>query len=155
MAENAFKVFMRQHPPVGELVDRADAVLWETTVLNPILKERLRIALAEAVGCSYCARVRTTHEGRPILDGDAEVPAAERRRIELVESYAAAVVGSGEPPDEMTRRVQEEFTAEEFADLIFTMSWYIGTQHVGRLMHWDQQCPVAPIRDMVESGAAA
>jgi hypothetical protein len=28
-------------------------------------------------------------------------------------------------------------------------------QHVGRLMHWDDSCPVAPIRKMVEAGDAA
>jgi hypothetical protein len=28
-------------------------------------------------------------------------------------------------------------------------------QHVGRVMHWDQACPVEPIRRLVESGEAA
>ena len=27
-------------------------------------------------------------------------------------------------------------------------------QHVGRLMHWDDSCPVAPIRALVEAGDA-
>jgi alkylhydroperoxidase family enzyme len=156
MPANVFNVFMSQHPPIGELVDRANAVLWDQSALNPVVKERMRIALAEAIGCSYCVRFRTDAEGELILDGDPSLPAEERRKAELAEEYARAVVDrSGAPPDELTERLQREFSPAEFTDLVFSIGWFTGMQHVGRVMHWDNACPVAPIREMVEAGEAA
>jgi alkylhydroperoxidase family enzyme len=156
MPANVFNVFMSKHGPIGELVDQANTVLWEETALDPVIKERMRIALAETIGCSYCARFRTDDESGLILERDGELSEGERRRAELAEAYARAVVeSSGEPPDELTVLVQSQFTPAEFTDLVFSMGWFIGMQHVGRVMHWDNSCPVAPIRKMVEAGEAA
>lgn len=156
MPANVFNVFMSEHPPIGELVDQANTVLWDRSALDPVIKERMRIALAEAIGCSYCARFRTDDGGEPILGRDAELSAKDRERAELAEVFARAVVErSGEPPDELTALVQNHFSAAEFTDLVFSIGWFIGMQHVGRLMHWDESCPVAPIREKVEAGEAA
>ena len=70
MPANAFDLFMAEHEPVGQLVAQANTVLWEQSALHPVVKERMRIALAEAIGCSYCARFRTDLGGQPILSGD-------------------------------------------------------------------------------------
>ena len=59
MPANVFNVFMSEHPPIGKLVDEANTVLWDQSALDPVVKERMRIALAESIGCSYCARFRT------------------------------------------------------------------------------------------------
>lgn len=151
MPANAFELFMSSHPPVGELVDRANAAMWDQSALNPIVKERVRIALAEAIGCSYCARFRTEADGGPLLE--ATLSDAEERRAELAQRYAACVVG-GSATDELTADMQDLFSEAEFADLVFSIGWFIGMQHVGRLMHWDDSCPVAPIRKLVEAGEA-
>ena len=34
-------------------------MLWDQGALDPVVKERMRIALAEEIGCSYCVRFRT------------------------------------------------------------------------------------------------
>lgn len=151
MPANAFDLFMSRHAPVGRLVEHANAVLWEETALDPVVKERMRIALAEAIGCSYCARFRTEASGELVLDG--ELSGEDARKAELAERFAVAVV-SGNADDEMTLAAQEELSPAEFSDLVFSMGWFIGMQHVGRLMHWDQSCPVAPIRRLVEAGEA-
>lgn len=145
MPANAFDTFMAQHPPTGELVACANAVLWEESALNPMVKERMRIALAEAVGCSYCARFRT--------DVSGDLSERDVLKAELAEAFSRAVVG-GTADDELTVQMQEHFTPAEFADLVFSMGWFIGMQHVGRLLHWDEACPVAPIRKLVEAGDA-
>jgi hypothetical protein len=155
MPANAFDLFMDQHPPVGELVQHANTVLWNQGALSPFVKERLRIALAEAIGCSYCARFRTDLGGQPILDGGAAEPSTtDARKASLAEQFGVAVV-AGNATDELTVEIQQEFSANEFADLVFSMGWFIGMQHVGRVMHWDDSCPVSPIRALVESGEAA
>ena len=150
MSANAFELFMDQHPPVGDLVVRAGNVLWEQSALDPVVKERVRIVLAEAIGCSYCTRFRTEIDGRPILDEHRERDA----KAVSAETFARAVVAD-EATDEMSERMQEQFSPAEFADLVFSIGWFIGMQHVGRLMHWDNSCPVAPIRAAVEAGEAA
>lgn len=150
MPNNAFDIFMDQHPPVGGLVRQANDVLWDQSALDPVVKERVRIALAEVIGCSYCVRFRTDLDGTPILAGDEQLD----RKGQKAEEFARAV-GANEATDEMTVAMQEEFTPAEFADLVFSIGWFIGMQHVGRLMHWDDSCPVAPIRWLVESGKAA
>jgi hypothetical protein len=146
MPANAFDTFMAQHPATGELVRHANAVLWEESAMHPVVKERMRIALAEAVGCSYCARFRTAVSG--------ELSEQDVHKAELAEAFGRAVV-AGTADDELTMRMQEHFPPAEFADLVFSIGWFIGMQHVGRLMHWDDACPVAPIRALVEAGAAA
>lgn len=151
MPANAFDVFMGIHPPVGELVARANAVLWEDTALSPVVKERMRIALAEAIGCSYCARFRTERSGEVLLRAAASPE--EERKAELAEKFAVAVA-DGSAHDELTLEMQSVFARDEFTDLVFSIGWFIGMQHVGRLMHWDQSCPVAPIRRLVEAGEA-
>jgi hypothetical protein len=148
MPANAFEVFMSYHAPVGRLVDHANAVLWDESALNPVVKERMRIALAEAIGCSYCARSRTESSGELVLD--SAISPEDARKSELVERFAAGVV-TGDATDEMTVDIQRELSPGEFTDLVFSMGWFIGMQHVGRLMHWDDSCPVAPIRKMVEA----
>ena len=116
----------------------------------------MRISLAKEIGCSYCARFRTDDAGTLIVDRDEELSAEEQRKAALVERFAVAVVTSdGEPPDALTIEVQEHFDEAEFTDLIFSLGWFIGMQFVGRLMHWDNACPVAPIRELVEAGEAA
>jgi alkylhydroperoxidase family enzyme len=150
MPANAFDLFMGEHPPVGELVARAGAVLWDGSALDPVVKERMRIALAEEIGCSYCFRFRTDLDGTPLVDGNEQLD----RKGRLAEQFARAVA-SDTATDDMTVAMQAEFTPAEFSDLVFSIGWFIGMQHVGRLMHWDDSCPVAPIRALVEIGAAA
>jgi hypothetical protein len=111
----------------------------------------MRIALAEEIGCSYCARFRTSLGGQPVLDAGE---LANERKASLAERFAVAVA-SDEATDELVIEMQGEFTDAEFADLVFSVGWFIGMQHVGRLMHWDNACPVAPIRELVEAGEAA
>jgi hypothetical protein len=48
-----FERFMSSHVPVGALVEQVDEVLWEKSAIDPVIKERARIASAEALGCSY------------------------------------------------------------------------------------------------------
>jgi hypothetical protein len=151
MPANAFELFMAGHPPVRRLVDQANSVLWDESALSPVVKERMRIALAEAIGCSYCVRFRTDMSGELVLE--AAVSDADARKGELAERFAAAVAGDG-ADDDLTVAMQEEFSPAEFTDLVFSMGWFIGMQHVGRLMHWDDACPVAPIRKLVEAGEA-
>jgi alkylhydroperoxidase family enzyme len=153
MPANVFEVFMGQHPPIAKLVDHANRVLWDESALTPFVKERMRIALAREIGCSYCARFRTDLDGQPILDRDS-VGVDEQRKAELAERFAVAVA-SGNATDELVVKMQREFSSTEFADLVFSIGWFIGMQHVGRLMHWDNACPVAPIRELVEAGQAA
>ena len=150
MPANAFDLFMREHPPIGELVGRANHVLWDESALDPVVKERLRIALAEEIGCSYCVRFRTDLDGSAIVDGSEQLD----RKGRLAEEFARAVA-SDAATDETTVAMQQEFTPAEFSDLVFSIGWFIGMQHVGRLMHWDDSCPVAPIRALVETGEAA
>jgi hypothetical protein len=154
MPANAFDLFMAEHRPIGELVARANAVLWEESALHPIVKERLRIRLAEAIGCTYCARFRTDLAGTRVLDGEAELSPEEQRRAAVAERFAVDCY-TGAATDETTAATQEVFTAAEFTDLVFSIGWFIGMQHVGRVMHWHQACPVEPIRRLVESGEAA
>ena len=151
MSDNAFDLFMAGHPPVGELVEHANEVLWNRGALSPVVKERMRIALAEAIGCAYCARFRTDLAGEPILDGSGPEPDAHK--AELAERFATGIAG-GVVDDDLTAAMQHEFSAAEFTDLVFSLGWFIGMQHVGRLMHWDEACPVAPIRELVEAGKA-
>jgi alkylhydroperoxidase family enzyme len=125
-------------------------VLWDQSALDPVVKERVRIALAEVIGCSYCVRFRTDLGGSPIVDGREQLD----RRGRMAEDFARAVA-SDTTTDALTVAMQQEFTAAEFSDLVFSIGWFIGMQHVGRLMHWDDSCPVAPIRALVETGEAA
>jgi hypothetical protein len=152
MPANAFDLFMAQHAPVGELIAHANTVLWDESALHPVVKEHMRIALAEAVGCSYCARFRTDLEGEPVLD--RELTAEEQEKTRVAEEFAVACY-SGRATDELTEGTQRSFTPAEFADLVFSIGWFIGMQHVGRVMHWDEACPVEPIRRLVEAGEAA
>jgi hypothetical protein len=147
MPANAFDLFMGEHPPVGGLVAHANTVLWDESALDPVVKERMRIALAEEIGCSYCFRFRTDLGGASLAGG-------HEGKAELAERFARAVA-SGTATDELTVEMQQEFSAAEFSDLVFSIGWFIGMQHVGRLMHWDDACPVAPIRALVETGDAA
>lgn len=154
MAEtaNVFQVFMGKHEPIGALVDHADEVLWRRSALAPAVKEELRIAAAEAVGCSYCTRYRTEGDGKRILD--EELSPEDREKAALAKRFVTALA-RGEESDELTIEAEQLLTEAEFTDLVFSSGWFIGMQHVGRLMHWDNACPVAPIREMVESGQAA
>ena len=154
MPANAFDLFMAEHEPIGELVAHANTVLWEESALHPVVKERMRIKLAEAIGCSYCARFRTDVAGERILDDGDSLSAEEQRKSTVAERFAVACYTSS-ATDELTVETQEAFTPAEFTDLVFSIGWFIGMQHVGRLMHWDQACPVAPIRKLVEAGEAA
>ena len=150
MPANAFDLFMGEHPPIGELVGHANTVLWDKSVLDPVVKERMRIALAEEIGCSYCFRFRTDLGSGPIADGSEPLD----RKAALAEGFARAVA-TDTATDALTVEMQEAFTTAEFTDLVFSIGWFIGMQHVGRLMHWDDSCPVAPIRALVETGDAA
>lgn len=154
MPANAFDLFMAQHPPVGALIAHANAVLWGETALNPVVKERLRIALAEVIGCSYCARFRTDLAGQTVLEREGELSPYEQEQALIAERFAVACY-SGTADDDLTAEVQGSFTPAEFADLVFSIGWFIGMQHVGRVMHWDEACPVEPIRRLVEAGEAA
>lgn len=145
---------MAEHEPVGELVAHANDVLWVETALHPVVKERMRIALAEAIGCSYCARFRTDLAGERILDEQESLSAEDQRKVALAERFAVDCF-TGKATDELTAEIQRGFSPAEFTDLVFSIGWFIGMQHVGRLMHWDQECPVAPIRKLVEAGEAA
>ena len=150
MPANAFDLFMGRHPPIGELVGQANQVLWDRSALDPVVKERMRIALAEEIGCSYCVRFRTDLDGSPIVDGNEQL---DRKGV-MAERFARAVA-SNTATDALTVEMQQEFTPAEFSDLVFSIGWFIGMQHVGRLMHWDDACPVAPIRAAVGTGDAA
>jgi hypothetical protein len=145
---------MDQHRPVGELVVHANTVLWDDSALNPVVKERMRIALAEAIGCSYCARFRTDMDGRPILEAESGLSAEDERKAELASRFAVGAYRGG-ATDELVAEAEAVLTPAELTDLVFSVGWFIGMQHVGRLMHWDESCPVAPIRRLVESGEAA
>jgi alkylhydroperoxidase family enzyme len=153
MPDNVFEVFMGQHPPVLDAVFAANTALWEQSCLDPVLKERMRIAGAEAIGCSYCARFRTESGGQAILDTDSPIDPASEQRIRLAEEF---IVGAVERRDldDLIQELQDHFTPAQFAELVFSVGWFIGMQHVGRFMHWDNACPVAPIRSLVEQGAA-
>ena len=48
-----FETFMAQHEPLSELISHIDEAFWEQSAIRPALKERLRIASAEALACSY------------------------------------------------------------------------------------------------------
>ena len=154
MPANVFDVFMSEHPPIGALVATANTVLWDESALHPAVKERMRIRLAEAIGCSYCARFRTDLDGTPILESGESLSPENEEKARAAERYAVACYG-GSAPDELTAETQEIFTPAEFTDLVFSIGWFIGMQHVGRVMHWDNACPVAPIRKLVEAGEAA
>lgn len=154
MPANAFDLFMAEHEPVGRLVVQANMVLWEQSALHPVVKERMRIALANEIGCSYCARFRTDLDGARILSGDEALSEEDERKATIAERFAVACF-SGAATDDLTVETQEAFTAAEFTDLVFSIGWFTGMQHVGRLMHWDDACPVAPIRQLVEAGEAA
>jgi alkylhydroperoxidase family enzyme len=154
MPANVFDVFMGQHPPLGDLVEHANRVLWDESALSPVVKERMRIALAQEIGCSYCARFRTDLDGKPILEGGESISREDERKAELAERFGVAVA-SGVATDEQVVEMQQAFSDAEFADLVFSVGWFTGMQHVGRLMHWDNSCPVAPIRELVEAGKAA
>jgi hypothetical protein len=154
MPANVFDVFMSEHPPISGLVEHANTVLWDQGALHPVVKERLRIRLAEAIGCSYCARFRTDLDGTPILAGAESLSPEDEVKAMAAERYAVACYG-GSATDELTAETQEVFTRAEFTDLVFTTGWFIGMQHVGRVMHWDNACPVEPIRKLVEAGEAA
>ena len=78
----------------------------------------------------------------------------DKEKARAAERYAVACY-SGSAIDELTEETQEIFTSEEFTDLVFSIGWFIGMQHIGRVMHWDNACPVAPIRKLVEAGEAA
>jgi len=145
---------MAQHGPVGELVERANTVLWDQSALDPVVKERMRIALAEAIGCSYCARFRTDIDGRPVLEAESSVSVEDDRKAELAARFAVAAYRGG-ATDELVAEAEQVLTPAELTDLVFSVGWFIGMQHVGRLMHWDESCPVAPIRKLVEAGEAA
>jgi len=152
MAENVFEVFMGQHPPLLDAVHAANDALWEASCLEPVLKERMRIAGAKAIGCSYCASFRTQSNGHEILAGDTVGLAAETR-TRLAEEFMVGAIERRDL-DQSIAELQEHFSAAEFADLVFSIGWFIGMQHVGRFMHWDNACPVAPIRQLVEQGIA-
>lgn len=154
MPANVFDVFMSQHAPIGELVEHANLVLWDQSALPPVVKERMRIVLAEEIGCSYCARFRTNLDGTPVLEGKESGQGDNEAKAELAERFAVAVA-SGGATDELVVEMQQQFTDAEFADLVFSIGWFIGMQNVGRVMHWDNACPVAPIRELVEAGKAA
>lgn len=151
MPANAFDLFMNEHRPAGEAVAAASRALWSQTAIDPVIKERVRIALAEEIGCSYCVRFRTDIDGKPILERSAD---KEEEKAQRLEAFARSVA-SKTVTDEETVGVQEVLTPGEFSDLVFSIGWFIGMQHVGRLMHWDDACPVAPIRALVESGEAS
>jgi alkylhydroperoxidase family enzyme len=153
MPENVFEVFMAQHPPLLDAVHAANGALWDASCLDPVLKERMRIAGAEAIGCSYCARFRTETNGRPILAGEDSSDEADQEGIRLAEEFIVAAVERRDL-DGLIVQLQEHFSPAEFADLVFSVGWFIGMQHVGRFMHWDNACPVAPIRELVEQGVA-
>jgi alkylhydroperoxidase family enzyme len=153
MAENVFEVFMAQHPPSLNAVHAANDALWEASCLEPMLKERMRIAGAEAIGCSYCARFRTQSDGREILAAETADDAAFETRIRLAEQFMVGAIERRDL-DGLIAELQEHFSPAEFADLVFSVGWFIGMQHVGRFMHWDNACPVAPIRQLVEQGVA-
>lgn len=154
MPANAFDLFMSQHPPLGKLVEDANGVLWDQSAITPLMKERMRLALAQEIGCSYCARFRTDLDGQPILEGAKGVSDRDLHKVALAERFGTAVA-SGVATDELVMEMQQEFSPAEFADLVFSIGWFIGMQHVGRIMHWDDSCPVAPIRKLVEAGEAA
>jgi alkylhydroperoxidase family enzyme len=154
MPANVFDVFMGEHPPIGALVAAVNTVLWDESALHPVVKERMRIRLAEAIGCSYCARFRTDLDGMLILDDEATISSSDHEKAAAAERYAIACY-AGAGTDELTAEMQEIFTPAEFTDLVFSIGWFIGMQHVGRVMHWDNACPVAPIRKLVEAGEAA
>jgi alkylhydroperoxidase family enzyme len=154
MPANVFDVFMSSHQPVLDLVARANTVLWDQSALHPEIKERVRIALAEAIGCSYCARFRTDLRGEQIVGARTSLNADDQEKATAAERFAVACY-TGSATDDLTVAAQAVFTPEEFTDLVFSVGWFIGMQHVGRVMHWDQACPVEPIRRLVESGEAA
>lgn len=145
---------MAQHAPVGELVEHANTVLWDESALSPVVKERMRIALAEAIGCSYCARFRTDMNGRPVLEADEGLSGEDERKAELASRFGVAMFRGG-ATDDVVAEAEDVLTPAELTDLVFTVGWFIGMQHVGRMMHWDESCPVAPIRRLVETGEAA
>jgi hypothetical protein len=48
-----FDLFMGQHRPIGEVVSAIDRAIWELGALDPVIKERARIASADELGCGY------------------------------------------------------------------------------------------------------
>ena len=52
-AQEPFDLFMGQHPPLLDLVHAIDETIWDRSCLDPVIKERARIASAEELGCGY------------------------------------------------------------------------------------------------------
>ena len=125
MPARAFDLFMAEHEPVGGLVEHANTVLWEQSSLNPVVKERMRIALAEAIGCSYCARFRTDMRGAPILEAEGSLSPEGERTAVLAERFAVECYRGG-ATDQLTAEVQEKLSGPEFTDLVFSVGWFIG-----------------------------
>ena len=77
MPANAFDLFMGQHPPVGELVAHANDVLWDRSALDPVVKERMRIALAEEISGRTLALERHGAAAGDVRRTRADVEKAE------------------------------------------------------------------------------
>ena len=82
--------------------------------------------------------------GTSIMEGQSELSEEEERKAVLAELFAVRCYSGGDT-DELTTEAQDEFSEAEFSDLVFSIGWFIGMQHVGRVMHWDNECPVAPM----------
>jgi hypothetical protein len=52
-ALDPFRRLIAPRAGLDELVDRIDALIWDQSILSPALKERARIAAAEALGCLH------------------------------------------------------------------------------------------------------
>ena len=98
MPENVFNVFMSEHPPIAGLVDHADKVLWGESALNPVVKERLQDRPRRDDRVLLLRPLPHRRRAGPILERDAALSEADRRKAELAEEFARAALGDGGPP---------------------------------------------------------
>lgn len=150
-----FELFMQQHAPAFEMANAVDDALWSRAALNPTLKERLRITSAETIGCNTCATYRTALSGRLLVDEEEDLSPQDKKRLEVITRFVREVCENrASVSDALLDDVVKEFSPPEMADLIFSMGWFIGMQYVGKLMRWDDACPVPKVREAIEDARA-
>ncbi len=110
---------------------RAFGRFWWTTfrggTVDPVLKERIRVVMAQAAGCTYCAT------SAPLLDGDADADEAEPDYL-VASGRDAIVLDAADRLASRPRALDEElrsalvaaFDPAELSELLAFMAWQAG-----------------------------